>query len=178
MSFPEPQSHDEDQRRGLAPPQFGIATMLIAVSVAALVFALIDVIGAYGTFWLVIFIVAVLAHVAGNSLGKQLREQGSQPLGSPRLPRISGSLEFAPQTRLGRRGSLGPVVAVMTMVGAIAGGVGGGYWLIDSIGDGFTIGALLVALLAFAVLGGIWSFISVGFLHVLFRAWRQSSRSR
>ena len=56
MSFPESHSHDEDQRRGLAPPQFGIATMLIAVSVAALVFALTDVIGAYGTFWLVIFI--------------------------------------------------------------------------------------------------------------------------
>ena len=169
-----------DYRRGLRPPQFSIASLIALVTIVALVLALADVLGAYGTFWLVIFLVAVAAHVAGNALGRQLKEHGNRPLSdhAPTSARAQRAVRYAPRTRLSDYGALGFGTVALTMVGVVAAAVGGGYWLVHSMGDHFTISTLLVALIAFSVLGGIWSFLMVGFISVAVTAWRQSSRDK
>ncbi len=169
-----------DYRRGLRPPQFSVASLMAVMTLVALVLALSDVIGAYGTFWLVVFLVAVLAHVAGNSLGIQLREQGNRPLGRGEAVsfRPARSVRYAPRTRLSDRSAVGFGVVAATLTGSLMGAIGGGYWLVHTLADQFTISSLLVALIAFAVLGGIWSFLTVGFVSVAVKAWRQSSRHR
>ncbi len=169
---------ESETHRGLSPPQFSVASLLAGVTLVAFVLALSDVIGAYGTFWLVIFLVAVFAHIAGNALGHQLRANGHAPGDSSTRPPGSVDVEYAPRTQLGDRSSIGHWVVAATFVGALGGAIGGGYWLTHSLGDQFTVSSLLVALVAFAVLGGIWSFLSVGFLYVLIGAWRQSSRHK
>ena len=170
----------DDYRRGLKPPQFSIASLIALVTIVALVLALADVLGAYGTFWLVIFLVAVAAHVAGNALGRQLKEYGNRPLDShvPTSDPTRRSVRYAPRTRLSDYGALGFGTVALTTLGVLAAAIGGGYWLVHSMGDHFTISTLLVALIAFAVLGGIWSFLMVGFISVAVAAWRQSSRHK
>ena len=169
-----------DYRRGLRPPQFSIASLIALVTIVALVLALADVLGAYGTFWLVVFLVAVAAHVAGNALGRQLKEHGNRPLDgrAPTSTPACRSVCYAPRTRLSDYRALGFGSVVVTMVGVVAAAVGGGYWLVHAMGEHFTISTLLVALIAFAVLGGIWSFLMVGFISVAVMAWRQSSRHK
>ncbi len=173
-------SESADYRRGLRPPQFSIASLIALVTIVALVLALADVLGAYGTFWLVIFLVAVAAHVAGNALGRQLKEHGNRPLNghAPTPDRDRHTVSYAPRTRLSDYRALGFGTVAVTVIGVVAAAVGGGYWIVHSMGDHFTISTLLVALIAFAVLGGIWSFLMVGFLSVAVTAWRQSSRHK
>ena len=176
----QPSPPDADYRRGLRPPQFSISSLIALVTIVALVLALADVLGAYGTFWLVIFLVAVAAHVAGNALGRQLKEHGNRPLDgrAPTATPTRRTVRYAPRTRLSDYGALGFGTVALTTIGVVASAVGGGYWLVHSMGDHFTISTLLVALIAFAVLGGIWSFLMVGFISVAVTAWRQSSRHK
>ena len=169
-----------DYRQGLRPPQFSISSLIALVTIVALVLALADVLGAYGTFWLVIFLVAVAAHVAGNALGRQLKEYGNRPLDS-RTSTVAPprrTVRYAPRTRLSDYGALGFGTVALTTAGVVASAIGGGYWLVHSMGDHFTVSTLLVALIAFSVLGGIWSFLMVGFVSVAVAAWRQSSRHK
>ncbi len=171
---------DTDRRRGLAPPQYRLSTLLAFITVVAIVLALSEVIGAYGTFWLIVFLLGVLGHIAGNALGKQLRDHGSRPLegattqggAGPAVPQV----RHAPRTRLSHRLALGPLVYWGTFLGSIASSVAGLWWLMRSMQDEFTLGAALVALVAFAVLGGIWSFLAIGFLYVVVGALRQALR--
>ena len=167
-----------DARRGLTPPQYRLSTLLAFITVVAIVLALYEVIGAYGTFWLIVFLLGVLGHIAGNALGKQLRDHGSRPLDATEPtgnhPGASEPVQHAPRTRLSHHRSLGNIVYWGTFVGSIASAVGGCWWLLHSMQQEFTLGAALVAIVAFAVLGGIWSFLAVGFLYVIAGALRQA----
>ena len=85
---------------------------------------------------LVLLALAVIGHVAGNALGTRLRQNGSRPVDEEGLdlpsakpwPRALSPDEFAPATQLSRRSSLGRPIFVATVLGTIAGGIGGGLW--------------------------------------------------
>jgi hypothetical protein len=121
---------------------------------------------------LLFFAVAIALHVLGNAIGTRLREIGDRPEiqaveedgGRFRRPRPE---DFAPVTRLSAKQSLGWIIAAATLVGMIAGGLGGGVWTaIASRGplNPFNIG---IGVVAFAVLGGLAAFGTAALVQVL-----------
>ena len=118
--------------------------------------------------------VSIFCHVAGNAIGTRLREIGSQvetAVEEPKPIRLRPRQEdFATPTRLGQRYSLGWTIIVATSVGIASGAIGGGLWTF-SAGQG-QVGLLNIAVgtVAFAFLGGLAAFATIGFAQVLFGA--------
>ncbi len=170
-------------RPGLPLPQFRLITLMLLMALLSAVFALSSALGPYGTFWLVVFICAALAHIAGNALGTRLRERGSHPEvdqdpAGTFDPRRSAAIPFTPATRLGERSSLGLPILLATVFGVVAGGGMTAYWMLTY--TSLTTASVVVAVVAFATLGGIWTFLMIGFLQVtitaLIHALRESKR--
>jgi len=69
----------DEKRRGLKPPQFGLGTMFLAVTLLCCLFVAFRLIGPVGGTLLVLLMLAVLAHVAGNVLGRRLRATDDEP---------------------------------------------------------------------------------------------------
>ena len=63
----------DDRHRGLKPPQFGLATMFLAVTGLCGLLLVFRVIGPIGGTMMVLLLLVVLAHVAGSVLGRHLR---------------------------------------------------------------------------------------------------------
>ena len=162
-------------RRTLRPPQFGLRTLLLAVTACAVVFALSQWLTPITVGCLVLLVASIVAHVAGNVIGTRLREIGDEPDRNQRRaddrPKAG---DYAPVTRLGQRTGLGWPIVFGTLAGIIVGGVGGGVWtLLASQGP---VGPLNVGVgvVAFSVLGGIGAFAVIGFVQVGVSAIRQA----
>jgi hypothetical protein len=185
MPEPNPQSEIRNPKspRRLRPPQFGLRTLLLAVTAIGMVLALGQWLPPITVACLVLLVLSIVAHVAGNAIGTRLREIGDLPAqerdffpwgGKPRTR--PGAGDFAPTTQLGRRSHLGWPIVIATFAGIIAGGIGGGLWtLLASRGP---VGPLNVGVgvVAFSVLGGIATFLLFGFVQVGIGAIRQASR--
>ena len=130
---------------------------------------------------LVLLALSIFAHMAGNAIGTRLREIGSRKdnRAFDLQPQASREPRFAPATRLGQRYRLGWPVVIATFTGFIAGGVGGGFWTLLTAHGHVPIAAVGLGVIAFAALGGILAFATVGFTQVLlgaiWQAMRQSS---
>ncbi len=161
----------------LPPPRFGLRTLLLIVTGCAVIFALSNWLAPIALAGVVMLILSVLAHVAGNSIGTRLRE-----LGTPRASRAAQEAalvrpekgDFAPVTQLGKRQSLGWPIIIGTAAGTLAGGVGGGLWTVTHTAGGLDVVSIAVGASAFAVLNGIAAFVIVGFLQVGLSAMRQA----
>jgi hypothetical protein len=178
-----PASRD-DPRPRLRPPQFGLRTLLLAVTACGVLLAVAN--------WLAwqpivlaaiaLFAASIFCHVAGNAIGTRLRQIGDQARNGPTeavaaVVRPLRPQDYAPATKLGQRSSLGWTIVVATLAGTIIGGIGGGVWtLLASRGP---VGAanIGVGVVAFAVLGGIAAFATVGFTQVLVSAIWQALKS-
>jgi hypothetical protein len=183
----KPTTLPEDRRPVLQPPRFGLLSLLLAIAGLSGLFAIVHYFGAYGAAIAILFVLCVAAHVVGNALGTKLREFGDTPLevdGTParRAPfsRPPTPAEFAPLTRLRQRYSLGKRIVVITVGGAVAGGLLGFFtvlWLADQTTAWHVFG---LGVLACAVLGGIWTFAAASFVQVTWNefldARRDSSR--
>ncbi|MFT5523141.1 MAG: hypothetical protein ACI9HK_001085, partial [Pirellulaceae bacterium] len=113
-------SERKDFRAGLQPPRFGLTTLLVVISLLCVSFAAINFFGSHGALGVVVLLFAVFAHVLGNALGSQLRNNGNRP-----LPNEDGeSLEhgqqnkltdddFAPLTRLSQYESTGRITLIL-----------------------------------------------------------------
>jgi hypothetical protein len=164
--------------KSLPPPQFGLRTLMWVVTLCAALAALAQWMSPIAVAAVVMLVLCIVAHVAGNSIGTKLRELGSRRQDAD--PERSGSIakprasDFAPATRLGQRYALGWPIVIATLVGTIAGGIGGGVWtLVASRGP---VGPLNVGVgcVAFAMLGGLAAFLAFGFVQVGLGAIRQS----
>jgi hypothetical protein len=118
---------------------------------------------------------SVFGHVAGNAIGTRLREIGSQPnqaVDRPFSPERTQPQpqDFAPATQLGQRRSLGWTIIIATSVGITSGAIGGGFWTFLTSRGAPEILTIAVGMAAFAVLGGLAAFATVGFAQVLFGA--------
>ena len=164
---------------GLRPPQFGLRTLLLLVTLCAIVLAASQWLSAWTIAGLVLLGLSIFAHVAGNAIGTRLRELGSQPerkqLDSP-AERLRARAQFAPVTRLGQRHNLGWPIIIATLSGLIAGGVGGGAWTLLTSRGPLEPAAVGLGVIAFAALGGILAFGIVGFAQVLVGAIWQAMR--
>jgi hypothetical protein len=166
----------------LRPPQFGLRTLLLLVTVCAVIFAASQWLPPLWVAALVLLALSIFAHVAGNAIGTRLREIGSRKDNRAYglQPEARGEPRFAPVTRLGQRQGLGWPIVVATFTGIIAGGVGGGLWTLLTARQQVPIAAVGLGVIAFAALGGILAFATVGFTQVLlgaiWQAMRQSSK--
>lgn len=172
MAAPIP--NPDDRRPALPPPRFSLGTLFVVTAGLGVLFAGVHY---FGIFWIVIvilFVLCVVAHVAGNALGTKLRQFGSTPLEPDGTPADVQPIakprpgDFAPVTRLRQRRPLGRRILFITGCGALVGGfVGfiGIAWLTDGPAEWqvYTLGAG-----ASAVLGAIWTFAAASFIQVTF----------
>jgi hypothetical protein len=159
-----------------------LRTLLWIITGCAAIFALSRWLSPLALAGVVMLVLSVIAHVAGNAIGTRLRELGgrrkpkrSEGASTPALDRPAAQ-DFAPVTRLGQRTSLGWPIIVGTAAGTVAGGIGGGVWtMFNAHGDiGQNLFSVAVGVLAFAVLNGIGAFVIFGFLQVGIGAIRQA----
>jgi hypothetical protein len=166
----------------LRPPQFGLRSLLLLVTACAVIFAASQWLPPIWVGALVLLVLSIFAHVAGNAIGTRLREIGSRKdnRAYELQPSARAEPRFAPATRLGQRQHLGWPVVIATFSGILLGGIGGGLWTILTATGQVPIAAVGLGVIAFAALGGILAFATVGFTQVLlgaiWQAMRQSSK--
>ena len=150
---------------------------MLFVAAICISLALMKVIGPYGSFVLILFLLSIFAHVAGNAIGTKLRDQGNRP--SPRdegdttstgPARPLAESDFAPATRLSRGDSLGRSIVVVVCVGAAIGAGVGAYLLFITLGDKATFANMSLGITAFAIIGGFAGFAASTFVKVLIAA--------
>jgi len=179
MAAANPRPKIPAPKSALPPPQFGLRTLLLVVTACAVLAALSQWVTPVVLACLALLILSIMAHVAGNAIGTQLRDLGSHATDDAVLPPGLArgkpkADDFAPATRLGQRHGLGWPILIATVVGTVGGAVGGAAWtLISSRGP---VGMLNVGIgaIAFAVLGGIAAFAAFGFIQVGLGALRQA----
>ncbi|HZL90954.1 MAG TPA: hypothetical protein VFB96_21495 [Pirellulaceae bacterium] len=174
-----------DLRPGLKPPQFSLRSLLLAVTLLAVVFALFNVLPPMVMAGLIFLLISILAHMAGNAIGTRLRDSSSRSTTDETQGRghlAAASLRVAPalaaQTQLSQRRSLGWPVLAATGTGLLAGGGGGGAWTFYSSGPQLAAINIVVGAVAFAVLGGLAAFLIFSFAQVGVGALRQALASR
>jgi hypothetical protein len=165
----------------LRPPQFGLKTMLAVVAVCGGLLALRQWLDPIAIAAIAFLALSVFCHVAGNCIGTRLREIGDNR-DSPRDDAPTARLaprpqDFAPVTHLSRRRSLGWTIIVASSVGITSGAVGGGLWTFAASRGQVSALNIAVGIVAFAVLGGLAAFATVGFAQVLFGALWQAMRT-
>ena len=159
----------DDPDATLKPPQFTLRVLLIGMAVVAVLLGLLTAVGAYWSMAILLLLVLVSAHVAGNSLGTKLRnaaprrERPRAPV-APR-PRSASERNVAEPTRLRVPARLHWINIVLSGAGALAGGYYGGSALVASYPDA-PVSAFVLAYVSSGVLGGFAGFAASSFLLV------------
>jgi amino acid transporter len=125
---------------------------------------------------LVLLALSIFAHMAGNAIGTRLREIGGRPDRESVQEFKREPPRFAPTTRLGQRHKLGWPIVIATLTGMILGGFGGGLWTLLTSRAPTPAAVIGLGVVAFAALGGILAFATVGFTQVLLGAIWQAMR--
>jgi hypothetical protein len=175
----------------LPPPQFGLRTLLWLVTVCAVLFSVAGWLEPVAVAGLILLVLCVVAHVAGNAIGTRLRANGDQPIrgqSGPHTPRADGlagwdssypsrtPLPCAPATSLGQRYNLGWPIVIATFAGLISGGIGGGLWALFTTRGPIEPTVVAVGVVAFGSLGSLGAFLICGFTQVLCSAAWQALR--
>jgi hypothetical protein len=170
-----------DRPVGLRPPQFGLRTLLLAVTACAVLLAVMQWlrISLVVAASLVFLAITVGLHVLGNVVGTRLRQIGSQPDTAmsdldARATRALQPADFAPATRLGARHSLGWVIIAATLAAALAGGIGGGVWTALAGRGAVPWANIGVGCIAFGSLSGLAGFGATALTMVLWSAISQA----
>lgn len=158
--------------------------MLWVVALLAVLSALVGYFGLHSALVLVLFALAVAAHVAGNALGTQLRANGDRPLQSENgnsvgrpIRRAPTADEFAPSTELRDRCSLGPPIVIATISGGFLTAAAGGLLMIVTLERAPTWTAIFAGTIACGTLGAIWTFVAFSFIQVATGAIWQATRN-
>ena len=129
----------------------------------------------------VLLILSVLAHVAGNVIGSRLRD-GKTKVKSiipdpdrPQPPALRDD-HFAPVSKLGRRHTLGWIPLISATLGLVIGAVGGGFGTAILLSRSFDWFPVIIAACAFGALGGFGGFLVVSFIQALGEAWHEAAR--
>jgi hypothetical protein len=174
----------DDRRPGLKPPQYGLGTLFVFLTIVCCLLVTAREVGPLGGSALLLLVLAVFAHVAGNAIGTRLRANGDAQIdraGRAMLRRDQRHfpmpcVPFAPATQLSVRKALGRSMLVLTGVGAIVGATSGA-WLLGSVNwERATVANMAIGTVSFAVLGGLWGFWASSFFHVFWDALAQAHR--
>ena len=173
-----------DHRPGLSPPRFGLRTMLGLIALLCGCLATFVAVGPITGSALLLAVLVVVAHVAGNAIGSQLRQNGSQrtivdgEIGAANREAVRrpSAHHFAPRTRLSHRAPLGWFMRVMTSLGCVTGAVTGGILLKQTSSRPLPYSTLVFGCIATGVLGGMFAFWLFSLLQVFGLAWWQAHR--
>ncbi len=175
MGLRNVEQHNELHCTGLRPPTFRLSSLLAVMAIICTCLALLRLFDPIWAGMFMLFLLIIFAHVAGNALGTQLRDNAhlSRPLDYDRPDtdqrRIQPANEslFAPSTRLSLRTRLGLWTIIPTGIGVLGGAVGGGWLLWWSMQGQASIGSMALGVVSCGVLGGLWGFWISSFLSVL-----------
>jgi hypothetical protein len=166
-----------DSRPALRPPQFTLSTLLWVIGGCGVLFAAMTAAGPIGAFALLLLVLAIIAHVAGNAIGTRLREIGSVkpqeevPVGAAHS--VSRD-QFAPETPLCRRTALSRAMIASTAIGAVLFGVIGSAALFWLTWGQVNLPTAIVAIGSSSVLGALAGFTCSSFAQIAGGAWWQA----
>jgi len=165
----------DDSGSALKPPQFTLRMLLVAITLAGALFAVLAAIGAVWSVAILFLLTLIAAHVLGNSVGTRLRDN------SPRTPWVGPAetshrpvADFATTPRrLAQRNRLHWITAVIATSGALAGGYFGGSALAASYPTASSA-AHTLGYVSSGVLGGFLGFVVSSFVSVARQAWHDA----
>lgn len=170
---------DRSRPLPLGPPQFGLRTLLLVVSLAAVLLSLSQWLTPITFAAVILLILSIVAHVAGNIIGSRLRDGRTGQLQPPDKHEHAGELHehhFAPVSKLGHRHSLGWVPLISALTGGIVGAVAGGGWTAALLQRSFDWLPVIIAAIAFGVLGCLGGFLTAGFIKAFNDAWSEAAK--
>ncbi len=157
--------------------------MMWIVALLAVLCALVTYFGLHSALVLILFALAIAAHIAGNALGTQLRANGNQPLPgehgevtSTSWRRAPAAEDFAPPSELCARRSLGLPIVIATILGGLLTAAAGGLLMIVMFERPPTWTAIIAGTIACGTLGAIWTFVGFGFVQVAGGAFFQATK--
>jgi hypothetical protein len=162
---------------GLKPPQFTLRGLFFGLTCCAVLLVTFQVAGPMAASVLILFALAIIAHVAGNSLGTQLRDATDQSNRGTLNPERAQPHHFAQTTRLAERVRLRWPMMVLTGVCSAVASFGGGQFLAKVNAAQATKANLTLAYGSCAVLGAILGFGLSMFLKVTLEAWWQANQA-
>jgi hypothetical protein len=170
----------EDERTEPAerPFQFGLRSLLIGVTLAGGLLAILVRLDWFWSLGLVWILLLAGAHVAANAWGTKVKQRvGRQSLQAEQTG-PAPAIKFAPSTRLRRSHSRGRTMLFCGAAGAVLGGIGGTL-LLATVYVG-RAGFVPIALGggSAAILGGLLGFLSSSFLNVAGHAMREAAEGR
>jgi hypothetical protein len=156
--------------------------MLLIVSTVAVLLGLSQWMSPISFAALLLLILSIIAHVAGNVIGTRLKQR---QIGAKRQTEADSWEErielrdhhHAPTTKLGHRQSLGWLPLASALIGLAIGALTGGSWTAWLLGRDFDWGTIAIAAAAFGALGGFGGFLVVGFGKAFWDAWQQASNA-
>ncbi len=178
-SHKKPQQDESTQ--GLAPPRYGLKTFLGLVALVCGCLAAFVHFGALVGCAVLLALLVIIAHVAGNAIGTELRQRSDE---NSSLPMETGlgddprrrphSSEFAPPTQLSHKAPLGWFMRIMTSLGVIGGAIAGGMFLVKTSEIPLPYSTIAFGCLAAGVLGGMFAFWLFSLAQVFLSAWWQA----
>ena len=167
----------------LEPPRYRLSSLFFWMAVLCGLLATMKVVSSEMAFLMTLLVLAVIAHVAGNVIGTQLRHRGDQAMRGSMGKNVRNShrrrvnpQEFAPTTDLRRRTALGRTMVVMTAAGAVSSFLAGGILLAWANQHQLTAASLILGASALGVIGGLAGYLSSCFFEVLGGAVIQAQR--
>ncbi len=163
---------------GLKRPQVTLKGLFFLVSFCVLLLATFQAAGPLAGWSLLLFALAVFAHVAGNSLGTQLRDATDNArLRERSMEQPTQPHHFAERTHLAHRVQLRWPMLVLTLICAIIGSFLGGSFLAEVNAAQATTANLALAYGSCGVLGAILGFGASMFLKVVLEALWQAHQA-
>ncbi len=161
-----------DSGLGRVRLQFGLRSLMLAITLCGILFAAMSALGALWSATLILFLSLAAAHVVGNALGTQLRDAGSRQPGpvEPAVPFDAARPPVPTAQRLRERTGVSRGMLVIAAIGGLAGGTLGGVALAATLGEQASLAAFALGVVSSAVLGGFFAFLSSSFCFVFSRA--------
>lgn len=177
-----PQTQKPRQRGALEPPQFTLATLFMVMAALSVLFGLMTAAGPIGGFALLLLVLVIVAHVAGNSIGTRLRHLGSEPIAedtsSEKRSRPGDArLASAPASNLSSSSNFTWTMLIFSAAGAVIVGSLGSALLIWLAWNELNLPTAIIATASPTVLGGLLGFAVSSFTQTAGGAWREASNS-
>lgn len=184
----QPQVPHDPSEPLLTPPQFTLRTLLVVVSLIALLCSLVQWVAPAGLIVLLLLVAVVVCHVAGNAIGTRLRQLGMerarrQPVDErpaavlarcPAAPAAVADILSASPNYLGQRRRLGWPLPLASGVGCVLGGAGGVLGALERTNGAWLPEVMVVGAVAFGVLGALALFALTALVQVGLGAVRQA----
>jgi hypothetical protein len=163
--------------RSTDPPQFRLRTLFIVVTLFGMLFGVMHTLGPVASVVVVMVLLTVGLHMAGNALGTSRRDESTERFGE-RVAVDQAQLAQRCEAvkaghRLRERTPLGWVIRVTTILGS-AGGISLGVVVLKELTRAELPGLIFGAMSA-GVLGGFFGFLGGSFLEITRRAWWQAT---